>query len=152
MVERETGLHKHARAPAMGEALVSLRIGELQRRDNEIIGPRRQRRPSGLTENRRGMDERGDHEPVPIGENFVVKAGADALFPRIEEFLAQRRKPRFVFCESGALLSSRFRMMASADHAPIVPISKPRRIVELAKEPRILRSKQRRRFRRRVQT
>ena len=97
MIERETRFHKHARAPGMGEAPVSLRIGILHRVGDERIGPRGERDPFGLMKQRRGMDERGDHQPIPIGENLVVEARPDALFAGREKFRAQRRQPRFLF-------------------------------------------------------
>jgi hypothetical protein len=87
MIERESGLHENARPPAVGEATLPLRVRELHRRGDEIISPRGERDPFGRLKNRRGMDERGDHKPVPIGENLVVKAGADTPFPRFKQLL-----------------------------------------------------------------
>ena len=84
VIERETRRHEYARAPGMCEALVPLRIGKLQRRGDEIIGPRGKTYPFRLAKKRRGIDERGDHQAVPIGKNFVVEARADALVPRLE--------------------------------------------------------------------
>ena len=43
----------------------------------------------------RGIDERGDHQAVPIRKNFVVEARVNPLFPRVEKALPQRRKPCF---------------------------------------------------------
>ena len=85
----------------MGKARVSVRIGILHRVRDEGIGPRGERDPFGLMKQRRGMDERGDHQPIPIGENFIVEARPDAFLARREQFRAQRRQPRFFFGEGG---------------------------------------------------
>ena len=38
--------------------------------------------PVGLAEQRAGVGERGDHQPVPVGQHLVVEAGPHALLAR----------------------------------------------------------------------
>ena len=52
--------------------------------------------PCGLGEHRTGIGKRGDHQPVPIGEDLVVPTGADPRLARLEEDRAGRGERRFV--------------------------------------------------------
>src|SRR6202022_1812329 len=95
MIERETRCHENARAPAMRETSVSFRVSELHRRDDEAVSMRGKPYPFRRIENRRGIDERGDHQAVPIRKNFVVEAGVNPHFSHLEQALPQWRKPCF---------------------------------------------------------
>ena len=52
--------------------------------------------PGGCIEDDRGARERGDHQPVPVGEHLVVPARAHALGARRKELLAKAGKPPLV--------------------------------------------------------
>ena len=44
-----------------------------------------------------GVDQRGDHQPVPVGQDLVVEARAARACSRtVKQLVAQRREPRFV--------------------------------------------------------
>src|ERR1700730_8328314 len=141
MIERETRRHENARAPDMREAFVSFRVGELHRRDDEAVSMRGKPYPFRLVENRRGIDERGDHQAVPIGKNFVVEAGLTPLLSRVEQALPQRRKP----CFFGKRRSLCFEAVQD-DNAPamrfVFPIAAWRGVIKFAKKSRVLFPKQ----------
>ena len=51
----------------------------LQMRDGEVEGSTRGIEPERFVEHRSRVDQRGDHEAVPVGENLVVATGANAI-------------------------------------------------------------------------
>ena len=63
---------------------------------DEIEGALGHREPFRLIENDAGIDQRRDHQPVPVGQHFVVEAGPHAPGARLQQDRAQARKPRFV--------------------------------------------------------
>jgi hypothetical protein len=42
-----------------------------------------------------GMDQGGDHQPVPVGQHLVVEAGADPARTHRQQFVTQRGEARF---------------------------------------------------------
>ena len=50
------------------------------------------RDPTGVIEGKPGLDQRGDHQPVPIGEDLVVEPGADSRRARLQQQLAAPRQ------------------------------------------------------------
>ena len=116
-------------------------FNSLHRRDDEVVSPRGKPYPFRRVEQRCGIDERGDHQAVPISENLVVAAGANPLFPRVEQALPQRREP--------CLLRKCRRLCFEAvqdDNAPamrvVFPIAAWRGVIEFAKKRRVLWPKQ----------
>ena len=65
--------------------------------------------PRRLGEQEACVGERGDHQPVPVGEHLVVEAGPYARVADAEKFCAQRREPRFV------VVAARLRVEAVED-------------------------------------
>ena len=65
--------------------------------------------PRRLGEEEAGVGERGDHQPVPVGEHLVVEAGPYARVADAEKFCAQRREPRVV------VVAARLRVEAVED-------------------------------------
>ncbi len=41
--------------------------------------------PLGAIEGKAGFGERGDHQPVPIGEDLVIEPGPDSRRARLQE-------------------------------------------------------------------
>src|SRR5581483_318281 len=73
---------------------------------NEIESASRDLAPRWLFEQQTCVAERGDHQAVPVGQNFVVEAGTHALVAHRKQFYAQRRKPLLIF------ISARLRLEA----------------------------------------
>ena len=64
-------------------AKATVLAGHLAADESEGAGGKRD--PTGVIERKPGFDERGDHQPVPIGEDLVVEPGADSRRARLQE-------------------------------------------------------------------
>ncbi len=78
-------------APRMAEPVA---LGH--RCGDEVEGAARHRNPRRLAEHDAGVDQRRDHQAVPVGQNLVVEAGPHAAGAGFEQRRPQRRQPRLV--------------------------------------------------------
>ena len=76
-----------AGAPGMGEPAVLLHVLH-----DEAEGGGGGLQPLGAVEHARGVGERGDHQPVPVGQHLVVPAGANAARAARQQLAAHVRQ------------------------------------------------------------
>ena len=74
--EARPGKQQPALAPRMAEPVASGHVVA-----HECEGPLGHRDPVRLPERQPGMDQRRDHQAVPVRQNLVVQARPDPLFP-----------------------------------------------------------------------
>ena len=72
---------------ALAVAVAQASVVSTQLRQHKICGFPGSRGIIRMVERLGGFGEGGDHQPVPIAQDFVVFQGMDALFPHREELL-----------------------------------------------------------------
>ncbi len=83
-IRSEARIKQLARAPRMTEPIALRHLAR-----DEIEGALCHRDPVRLIEQHAGIDQRRDHQPVPVRQHLVVEAGPHAAFARVEQDLAQ---------------------------------------------------------------
>jgi hypothetical protein len=139
IIERHARPDERASTPAVREPHPLVAVDVAHRGDDEIISPRGESNPFRLSEERGRIDQRSDHQPVPIGHDFVVEIGTDASLARIEKRFSRGRKTRL-------LLRRRARGVKTiqyCDRPEMIarPIAGWGGAIELAEEGRVLRAK-----------
>ena len=75
-VRGETGIKQAAVAPGMAKPVAAGHVAL-----HKFEGAGRHLDPVRLPEGVSGIDQRRDHQAVPVGQNLVVEAGPDPAFP-----------------------------------------------------------------------
>ena len=119
VVVDDRGMALPPRAPGMRQAIALAHRGR-----DEGEGLLRKPQPIGAGEDARGMSERGNHQPVPVGQHLVVEAGANTRRAGVEEDGARAREPGL-----GRSIGER-RVLQAVEDGMAFPIAAGRHVVE----------------------